>query len=86
MSIFKINIKPIVKEKEWDVKYIRSGRTEKQCANCGRKIQIGQSSTTFTKITAKGEKRSFQTLHACGGSPVNSCTIGVFIKLKIPLP
>lgn len=86
MSIFKIKLQPIVKEKEWDVKYIGAGRKEKVCAICGRHIPVGDKATTFTKITEKGAKKQFLTHNVCGGSAFAECTLEMARRLQIELP
>jgi hypothetical protein len=68
MSIFKIKIKPVIKEREYKVSHVRAGRKAKRCAICERVILVGKPSITFTKITSVGEKNNFETYHSC---PIN---------------
>lgn len=86
MSIFKINLTPIVKEKEWDVKYIGSGRVKKTCNICKRDIKIGESSTTFTKITVIGARREFRSYHTCPVNSKSKCTQEQANQLNVELP
>jgi hypothetical protein len=36
MSIFKIKVKPIIKEREYKVSHVKSGRKAKRCVICER--------------------------------------------------
>jgi hypothetical protein len=85
MSIFKIKIKPIVTERQWEVNYVSKGRKDKRCSNCGRFIPIGDQSTTFTKRISTGDKTSYDTKHTCGHS-FSICTMKVAQDLNITLP
>jgi hypothetical protein len=86
MSIFKINITPIKKEKEWDVKYIRVGRVKKVCDICKTEISRGQPSTTFTKITSVGARREFRSYHTCSLGSEKTCTQEKAEQLDVELP
>ena len=85
MSIFKIKIEPKVKEREWEVNYVKSGRKAKKCSYCNKFIPVGDPSTTFTKRISIAEKNTYETKHTCGHS-FCICTIRVSEQLNITLP
>lgn len=85
MSIFKIKVKPIVKEREYKVSHVKAGRKVKQCAICKRSILAGKPSTTFTKITSVGEKNNFETYHACAITEKRDCAKILADRLKTTL-
>jgi hypothetical protein len=66
MSIFKIKLTPVVKESDFKISYVSSGRKEKLCNCCGKKIPIGYSATTFTKKKSTGLNKEFTTFYTCG--------------------
>ena len=65
MSIFKIKLTPVLKEREWEVRNIGAGRKKKTCAVCGTDISIGSPATTFTKRDQSGLKKTFKTIDTC---------------------
>jgi hypothetical protein len=85
MSEFKINLKPKIKERDYDVDYVKNSRKEKKCCVCNKKIYRGESATTFAKRVSKGFKTEYLTFYTCGlkNSP---CTIKKAEELKISLP
>ena len=85
MSIFKIKLRPIIKENEWKVSYVKSSQKEKVCAYCEIKLPVGSSSTTFMKRTKIGGKTKFVTHHTCGHKK-SLCTHVIAEKLQIRLP
>ena len=85
MSIFKIKVKPIIKEREYKASHVKSGRKVKKCAVCQRVIPIGKPSTTFTKITSVGEKNRFETYHACSVDSKRDCAKMLAEKLNADL-
>lgn len=64
---FNIKIKPIVKESDWEVKLVGSGRKEKTCGHCGKTIPIGASAYTLSKQVKNGANRYFPSEYACIG-------------------
>lgn len=65
MELFKIKLIPVVKDRNWEIRHIRSGRKEKTCAACNKTIKAGDPSITFVKRTSKGAKTSYDTRHTC---------------------
>ena len=68
MSIFKIKISPIIKERDWEIKKVKAGRKEKNCTGCGRMIQIGDPGITFVKRRSTADKQSYHTQYAHPGN------------------
>lgn len=64
-SLFKIKIKPIEKDRDWEVRQIGAGRKKKVCATCSKPIAIGSPSVTFTKRKSVGAKTEYDTKHTC---------------------
>lgn len=85
MSIFKIKVKPIIKEREYKVSHVKSGRKAKRCVICDRVIMVGKPSTTFTKITSVGENNKFETYHACSIDAKRACAKILAERLKTDL-
>jgi hypothetical protein len=85
MSIFKIKLQPIVKEREYKVSHVKSGRKNKTCEICHKLIIIGKSSTSFTKITSVGTKNSYETHHACSADEKTNCAKMLAEKLNTEL-
>lgn len=88
MSLFKIKITPIEKDRDWGIKLIGSGRIKKTCQHCKKEIKQGEPSVTFTKITSVGSKKKFETYHTCRfPASVNTdqsvCTQELCAKLNI---
>lgn len=68
MNEFKLNFKiiPIVIAKQagtkkWEAKLIVAGRKKKVCNICNKKIDISESSITFSRRT----NGSFETIYTC---------------------
>jgi len=68
MSIFKIKLIPVLKERVWEVRNISAGRIKKVCAMCQTEIPIGYPSTTFTKRDQSGYRKTFNTIHTCSSN------------------
>ncbi len=66
MSLFKINLTPIIREREYEVQYVMSGRKEKTCSVCGKHIPVGKPAVTFLKRESKGFKTQYNPLYTCG--------------------
>lgn len=86
MSVFKINLRPINKDRGFEIRYIRAGRIAKQCAVCQKKIGIGKPSTTFLNRKSEGLKTSYNTLYTCGGNAHDHCTQTMAKQLDLELP
>ena len=88
MSVFKIKIKPVIKERNFQVTFVKSGRKSKVCHICNTPIAAGESSVTFTKITDVGAKKKYEIYHACAiskGGPSHKCSEKLAIKLNTPI-
>lgn len=85
MSIFKIKLLPVVKEKDWKVSYVQSSQKPKVCHVCKKNLPIGSSGTTFTKRTKVGAETKFRIYHTCGHRD-NICTMRVALDLNVRLP
>lgn len=83
MELFKIKLVPVVKERDWEVRAIKNNRKEKKCEICGHVMEIGHSSTTFTKRTSKGAKTEYETHHTCADNQSYSCVKAMSDKLRI---
>ena len=82
---FKLKLKPDVVIKDYEVNYVRSGRKEKSCCECGNTIKVGEPSTTFLKRTKLGNKTGYHTQYTCGGKRT-ACTINRATTLNVTLP
>lgn len=82
MSLFKIKLQPIVKDRDWDIKTVNSSRKQKTCGICGKSIPLTVQSTTFTKRTNLGFKQTFETHYTCG-TKNSPCSIHMANKLNI---
>lgn len=81
MSIFKIKIVKIPRDSEerWRMKSVHSGRTEKICEHCKKKIDIGASSITFSKkVISKEGYVAWLSKY----THVGECTYEIQKKLK----
>jgi hypothetical protein len=86
MGIFNFKITPIVKEKEWDIKYPLTNRIVKICAICGYKsVGANYHMTTFTKVSQKGATKNFDTKYTCGHK-WHACTEQMAKQLNVELP
>lgn len=85
MSLFKIKVTPLIKDREIEVKYVQSGRIFKKCAVCGTDINKGKPSTTFIKRNSIGDKTTYDSRHTCGDKN-SACTIALAHKLDVVLP
>ena len=65
---FKTPLTAIVKEREWEVTAVKSGRKEKLCAVCNKIIPIGNSAVTFTKRDNIAATQKIQSLYTCTGN------------------
>jgi len=78
--MFKINLKPVVKDRDFEAKVVSSGRKDYKCSVCGKDIKTGSGSVTFTKRVSVGLKTTFESFRTClGHSRHSKCTI---IKAK----
>jgi len=84
-KLFKINLIPKVKDRDWEVRNIGANRKVKMCKNCGAMLDVGDSSTTFTKRTSKGSKTDYQTIHTCSYNLKHVCAKAVAKELNIDL-
>jgi len=77
MSVFKINLKPVVKDRDYEVKFVNSGRKDYKCSICGKDIKAGESSISFTKRVTVGLKTTFNTFRTCHphGGFISDCTV-----------
>ncbi len=85
MSIFKINIKPIVKDRNYNVTYVHTGKKEKTCATCKKTIKIGYPATTFLKRVSVGVDTKYNSQYTCGNRNT-PCTQELAKQLNVELP
>src|SRR5688572_5980319 len=64
---FKISLRPILKDRGWEVNSVKAGKKEKICGHCKNKIPIGQPAITFVKRITKADRTSYLTQHAHKG-------------------
>lgn len=85
--MFKINLKPVVKDREWEAKTIASGRKDYKCCVCGADIKTGRGSVSFTKRISVGLKTTFETYRTCLGNGITHtpCTVKKAKELNINL-
>lgn len=85
MSIFKINLKPVIKDRDWEISYVQSSRKKKVCESCGKEISSVQHTTTFTKRISKGVNTDFISKYTHGWKG-DQCTDKLAHDLNIELP
>jgi hypothetical protein len=85
MSLFKINLTPLIKERDYEIKYIRSGRTTKTCSMCNQEIKVKDAATTFLKRVTKGPNTEYKSIYTCGNKNT-ACTINQARILNVELP
>ena len=86
--MFKINLKPVVKDREFEVKVVKSGRKDYKCCICNSVIKEGSPSVSFTKRVSVGLKTTFQTYRTCHrttGVGNTACTIKKANELNVNL-
>lgn len=84
-KLFKITLKPIVKDRDWEVRNIGANRKDKTCEICSKQLPPGHASTTFTKRTTAGMKTSYETHHTCNYHQKPECAAKMADKLNIDL-
>lgn len=65
--MFKISLKPVIKDREFEIKVVQSGRKDYKCCICGAAIKNGEGSVSFTKRVSVGLKTTFETYRTCLG-------------------
>ena len=84
-NLFKINLIPKVKDREWEVRNIGANRKDKICEVCAKMLPISTSSTTFTKRITTGSKTEYKTHHTCSHVLHPACARTMANKLDIDL-
>lgn len=84
-DLFKINLIPKVKDRDWEVKNIGSNRKNKVCEICKTDLKIRDSSTTFTKRVSKGYHTEYITHDTCNYNKNPLCAIEMSKILNIDL-
>lgn len=84
-EIFKITLKPIIKERVWEVRNIGANRKHKICEICATELPPGSPSTTFTKRVSEGMKTIYRTHHTCNHNLKSECALKMAEKLEINL-
>lgn len=84
-KLFKINLIPKVKDRDWEVRNIGSNRKNKVCEICKTDLPVRHSSTTFTKRISKGAKTEYLTHHTCNYNQNSLCAIEMSKTLNIDL-
>jgi len=85
--MFKINLKPVVKDRDYEVKFVGAGRKTYKCAICDKDIKVGEPAISFTKRVTVGMKTTFLTFRTCADKKVYSeCTIKKAKELNVDLP
>lgn len=84
-DLFKINLIPKVKDRDWEVKNIGSNRKNKVCEICKTDLKIRDSSTTFTKRISKGYHTDYITHHTCNHNQNPVCAVEMSKILNIDL-
>ena len=84
-KLFKINLIPKVKDRDWEVRNIGANRKDKTCEVCKTHLPPGTASTTFTKRVSKGYKTDYLTHHTCNYNQNSVCAIEMSKILNIDL-
>lgn len=85
MSIFKINLKPVIKDRDWEIHYVQSSRKDKVCGGCGKSISKTERTTTFTKRVSKGSNTDYTSKYTHGWKG-DKCTDKLALELNVELP
>ena len=65
MALFKITIKPVVKDRSWKISKVKAGRIEKTCGACGKRIDVGEPAFTLLKRTSVATNNKYISHYAC---------------------
>jgi len=85
--MFKINLKPVVKDRDFEVKIVQAGRKQYNCCVCSKIIDEGKPSITFTKRVSVGTKTTFETHRTCyvKDGVLSECTVKKAKQLNVNL-